>query len=229
MNLSIGHTFNSRTVVAQLVHSATGSRRWSVKCICGHISVMTTQQILRGSRCRKCWIYKSKHGHAGPNKRRSRTYRIWSAMDQRCTNPNAFAYHYYGGRGIKICERWLTFANFLADMGECPPGLTIERINNNGNYEPLNCKWDTRKKQALNRRTTQLITVDGITDSVNATAIRIGIGGGSLVRWIKRGYSPQQIADQLRKADLNPSNNRRGHGIFGRRLTWETADWIRFC
>ncbi len=82
---------------------------------------------------------------------RTSTYRIWCAMKQRCLNPNTAAYHRYGGRGITVCERWVTFENFLADMGERPEGLSLERVNNNGNYEPGNCVWATPKMQAANR------------------------------------------------------------------------------
>ena len=80
------------------------------------------------------------------------TYRCWVNMKQRCLNPRNSRFKNYGGRGIKICDRWLDFDNFYEDMGEKPEGLSIDRINNNGNYEPGNCRWATPKEQVLNQR-----------------------------------------------------------------------------
>ena len=82
----------------------------------------------------------------------NRTYRIWSAMRTRCNNSNVPHYKNYGGRGITICPEWDDFSVFLRDMGECPPGLSIERINNDGNYEKGNCCWADRLTQRLNQR-----------------------------------------------------------------------------
>ena len=79
------------------------------------------------------------------------TYYSWMSMKARCRFPSHPAYHRYGGRGIVVCERWLTFENFLADMGERPPNLELYRIDNDGNYEPSNCRWGTSKENANNR------------------------------------------------------------------------------
>lgn len=91
-----------------------------------------------------------KHGHR--SKTRTPTYNSWRKMKERCTNPNHDRYPRYGGRGIKICDRWLhSFQNFLEDMGNRPYGKTLDRIDPNGNYEPSNCRWATIKQQARNK------------------------------------------------------------------------------
>lgn len=91
------------------------------------------------------------------------TYRTWGSMINRCASTND---PNYGGRGISVCERWKTFENFLADMGMKPEGMTLDRIDNNGNYEPSNCRWATPIQQGNNRRNTYMVTAFGTTKSL---------------------------------------------------------------
>ena len=90
-----------------------------------------------------------------------KTYRSWQSMRQRCSNPARASYPYYGGRGIKVCERWNSFDNFLKDMGERPDGMWIDRIDGNGDYCPENCRWSTPKEQCRNRSSNRVITHNG--------------------------------------------------------------------
>jgi hypothetical protein len=107
-------------------------------------------------------------------------------MRMRCNNKDAKSYAEYGGRGIKVCERWGCFENFLADMGERPPGKTLERQNNDGDYEPSNCCWATALEQSQNRRSSRLVTFNGETLSISAWARRLGMSHTSLNNRLKK-------------------------------------------
>ena len=137
-------------------------------------------------------MYKRKHpatqGHRVGDKR-SPTYNSWRAMMERCRNPKFKRFGIWGGRGITICERWLTFVNFLADMGECPNGMTIERIDNNGNYEPVNCRWATRKEQRNNRRDSILIEIHGRRMNTVEWSAVLGLAHKVVAQRLRRGWN----------------------------------------
>jgi hypothetical protein len=143
---------------------------WECHCDCGQRSEVATHD-LRSRHTRSCGCFSAEQ-LAGANRThgmtRTPTYRSWQAMITRCTNPRRAAWKNYGGRGISVCARWRLFENFLTDMGERPAGTSIERINNDGNYEPSNCKWGTRKEQSRNSRQARL--TQGHVDEIRRRA-----------------------------------------------------------
>jgi len=125
-----------------------------------------------------------KHGKSG-----SRVYRIWRGMLERCSNPNIPHYSSYGGRGIKACKRWHSFEKFYLDMGDPPPGTSLDRINVNRGYNPSNCKWATAEEQANNRRDNVTFEIEGETLTLSQIAERFGINRSSLNGRLKHGWS----------------------------------------
>jgi hypothetical protein len=120
-------------------------------------------------------------------------YGSWRAMKDRCLNPRHSAYDRYGGRGVTICERWLTFANFFADMGPRPtPEHSLDRVDANGNYEPENCRWATDAEQNQNSRKNRFLTHDGQTLCVSEWARRIGIKAATLEQRLNLGWSVER-------------------------------------
>lgn len=160
-NLS-GQRFGRLTATRQATHTRQGGARWWCSCECGNEKIVRANCLKNGDTksCGVCW----KHGMA-----RTPEYSLWSGMITRCENKNRTFYYRYGGRGITVCERWRNGENgkagvqcFYEDMGPRPSlKHTIDRINFNGNYEPTNCRWATRKEQANNRNTTWYVVFRG--------------------------------------------------------------------
>lgn len=171
--------------------------RYLCRCDCGTIKVISGDSLRRqltvscGCFCREKRSLLSKlqgtHYLTG-----TPTYASWAQMIQRCYNQNNPKYPHYGGRGISVCDRWVKFENFVADMGIRPIGKTIHRINNDGNYCPDNCKWAGNIEQARNRTNNRLLTFQGETFTAVEWAERIGLSYVALRMRLHRGWSTER-------------------------------------
>lgn len=135
---------------------------------------------------------------------RTTTYYVWNNMRSRCRDPNCENYTNYGGRGIKVCERWESFANFVWDMGVQPAGLTLDRIDTNGDYTPDNCRWVTQLDQQRNRRTNVLLSHNGTTQCHSAWAEQAGISTQLFHYRLKQGWPIERA--------LTPPTTKESHG-----------------
>ena len=186
-----GQKFGSRTVIKYAGQYRNTTRSaWLCRCECGRESIVDGSN-LRGGLARAClWCRKGRLTH-GLSK--SPIYAIWFGMRARCSNPKNTHYHRYGGRGIQVCERWKKFENFVADMGMPPRGKTVERINNDGNYEPSNCRWASRKEQANNTRRNTFIQTSQGKLSLREIASRAGITYEAVQERRRRGWAGDQL------------------------------------
>lgn len=166
----VGQIFGEWTVLEKGDIGPNGAIYWKCKCSCGTERFCQASSLRNGASV-SCGHDRARHGHSF-----TPTGRAWYGMRQRCYNPNDKNYLSYGGRGIVVCERWLeSLENFVADMGIAPPGLSIDRINVNGNYEPSNCRWATRSEQQRNRTNNPRVDYKGESVTLIEIAERVGL------------------------------------------------------
>lgn len=186
-----------RLSVAGFEGSSHGTTFWLCKCDCGNtVTVKGSSLRIGGTRSCGCLFKEiharrlSKHGES-----HTRLHNVWSGMLQRCNDSKSGEYHRYGGRGIKVCEEWLSYVNFrdwaLAngyDKDAPPRECTLDRIDNDGNYEPNNCRWVSMREQSLNKSGLHLVTYRGVTMTLTQWSEKTGIKRHTLLYRLKAGW-----------------------------------------
>lgn len=169
---------------------------WLCRCSCGSETSVPGSKLRFGGK-RACGL----NGHRYGDETRIRKaylvhkveYRTWAAMLSRCRNPRATGYSYYGGRGVKVCDEWLKFENFLSDMGPRPDGrFSIDRVDSDGDYTPKNCRWATLKQQGRNRRKKVFIEIDGKVRHLPEVAEEVGLPNSTIYNRVKNGWDPKR-------------------------------------
>lgn len=174
--------------------------RWECRCDCGAIKTVARKEIMRrvgalqscGCLQRETIAAIGRERNRTHGQKNTATYRSWTAMRNRCNNPRNVAYANYGGRGICIDPRWDSFELFLNDMGERPDGYSIDRIDNNGNYCPENCRWANFVAQSRNRRTNTTLMFEGESMTMAEASERFGISSDSIRYRLSAGWSAHQ-------------------------------------
>ena len=198
LEITQGTRFNQLIVISE-TSPKHKNRRFLCRCDCGN-EVTVYLDRLRHSLTQSCGCYqrqRARESQTAHGMRRSSSYNSWSGMVARCKNPNHPAFDSYGERGIKVCDRWLKFENFYADMGEKPDNHSLDRIDNNGSYCPENCKWSTVKEQNNNKRSNRLLTADGMTLNLAQWEVKQGLTKGALSNRLNRGWTLERVISTL--------------------------------
>lgn len=171
-----GQVFGRLTVLSYSHSDKRGRAVWHCRCQCGNEKLILAGYLTAGTRSCGCYRVDQnmaavlKHGRS-----HSSIHYAWSAMRDRCSNPNRRDWDRYGGRGIKVCERWQVFENFLADMGERPAGMSLGRIDPNGDYSPENCRWANGTTQGNNTRRNVYVEHGGKKQTIAQWADELGV------------------------------------------------------
>lgn len=195
-----GQTYGRLTVIRR-AGSKAGRVTWACMCECG-TTVEVVSNALTSGHTKSCGCWRDqrnrsaplKHGHARRGTPFTPTYRTWQSMMSRCYNKKLKSFKDYGGRGIKVCDGWHLFENFLAYMGERPKGMTLDRIDNSKGYTPDNCRWATKVTQARNTRANRIVDFNGKQMTQAEFAERIGVSQSTVSRRLRIGWTPEQVA-----------------------------------
>lgn len=186
-----GERFGRLTVLRPVGRDRHYCITWACRCDCGTETHVQYTNLRTGhtQSCGCMWLETiTKHGSArdsGPTKE----YRIWNAMKNRCRNPQDKNFHLYGGRGITYCERWDDFQNFISDMGQCPPRMSLERTDNSKGYNPENCRWATQAEQCRNMRRNRVLTYHGKSLCLTDWAAEVGLTRDALDSRLRSGWT----------------------------------------
>lgn len=202
----VGMKLNRLRVISEYPkRTNAGKVQFLCKCDCGNEVVVIGSKLINGhTKSCKCMqreaVKKTGDLNRTHSRSRTRVYKVWGSMKSRCYNKGNDSYYRYGGRGITVCDRWrYSFESFLEDMGECGLGLSIDRIDNNGNYEPSNCKWSTQIEQENNKSTNRIVLFNGERFTVSQLSRKIDVKYQILYGWIRRGTYESKIKEICKK------------------------------
>lgn len=185
----------------QIISSVDGTQKWTCLCDCGNYCEIRHDSLLRNTKSCGCLQKeaarktRTSHGmfkHPG--------YQTWGLMKDRCLNARSKSYQWYGAIGVTVCDKWLEFNSFWGDMGPTwKEGLSIDRIDPNGDYDPANCRWATPKQQANNKRTNRMVTLpDGRIMNVTQAAEAMGISAPLLFSRLSKGWTGEKLFNPAR-------------------------------
>lgn len=196
MNNIIGEKYNRLTVISEAPRR-NGRRYLNCVCDCGNETTVSYSNLV-GGQVKSCGCLKKEIASAAATNRNyihgeegTHLYRVWSGMKTRCSNPKHVFFNRYGGRGISVCDEWLTFKGFSewAHANGFREGLSLDRIDNDKGYSPENCRWVPKEMQQRNRTTNHYVTIDGVTLPLISWAEKNGISYNTVLSRIRYGWS----------------------------------------
>ena len=189
-----GNVFGRLSVISEAERVGNERPRWKCVCECGAETVVDGRELRRGNTrsCGCLQIDNTKKANTKHGQNKSRTYRIWVGMLTRCRNSNGRDYRRYGGRGITVCKKWLSFSGFVSDMGFAPDSMSIDRIKNDRGYSKSNCRWASSKRQARNRSSNVILTMNGVTFCISEWSERLGFNRHLISKRLSRGWTVEK-------------------------------------